>query len=389
MSNPYTQVSVVNYNASPPADDDSQVASNAVEWQKHLDKIGGPLKTAIEAVDSNVSSAFGKILGNTITSQAGNYTLLASDQGKFLEFTATATLTLLAAATAGTNFAIGVVNNGTGTVTIDGATSETINGSTTITLAPNEGAILTCDGNKWVAVQAKQFATQATSQASNYTLLASDRSSFIEFTAGVTLTLLAAATAGDGFTIGVVNTSAADMTIDANSSETINGATTLTIGPDGAAILVCNGSKWIAHYISPATQAVQETGTSNLRHVTPGTQKFHASAVKAWVNFNGTGTLAIRSSERVTSVDDDGTGDYGVNLTDTFNGTDDMCVLIGHSKDDTAGSAFSSWGHGIRVWPSTTTTIEVEGFNATDNPATVQSREDYEYVNIGVLGDLA
>lgn len=35
----------------------------------------------------------------------------------------------------------------------------------------------------------------------------------------------------------------------------------------------------------------------------------------AWVNFNGTGTIAIRDSYNVTSLTDDGTGTYQVNLT--------------------------------------------------------------------------
>lgn len=36
---------------------------------------------------------------------------------------------------------------------------------------------------------------------------------------------------------------------------------------------------------------------------------------KAWVNFNGTGTVAIRGSGNVTSITDNGTGDYTVNFT--------------------------------------------------------------------------
>jgi hypothetical protein len=36
---------------------------------------------------------------------------------------------------------------------------------------------------------------------------------------------------------------------------------------------------------------------------------------RAWVNFNGTGTVAIRASFNVTSITDNGTGDYTVNLT--------------------------------------------------------------------------
>tara|TARA_R110000823_G_C15717845_1_gene478297 strand:- start:252 stop:608 length:357 start_codon:yes stop_codon:yes gene_type:complete len=36
---------------------------------------------------------------------------------------------------------------------------------------------------------------------------------------------------------------------------------------------------------------------------------------KAWVNFNGTGTVAIRASLNVSSITDNGTGDYTLNFT--------------------------------------------------------------------------
>ena len=36
---------------------------------------------------------------------------------------------------------------------------------------------------------------------------------------------------------------------------------------------------------------------------------------KAWVNFNGTGTVAIRASGNVSSITDNGTGNYTVNFT--------------------------------------------------------------------------
>ena len=36
---------------------------------------------------------------------------------------------------------------------------------------------------------------------------------------------------------------------------------------------------------------------------------------RSWVNFNGTGTVAIRASGNVTSITDNGVGDYTVNFT--------------------------------------------------------------------------
>ena len=38
-------------------------------------------------------------------------------------------------------------------------------------------------------------------------------------------------------------------------------------------------------------------------------------ACRAWVNFNGTGTVAIRASGNVSSITDTGTGNYTVNFT--------------------------------------------------------------------------
>ena len=41
-------------------------------------------------------------------------------------------------------------------------------------------------------------------------------------------------------------------------------------------------------------------------------------SAKAWVNFNGTGTVAIRASYNVSSITDNGTGLYTVNFTNAF-----------------------------------------------------------------------
>ena len=38
-------------------------------------------------------------------------------------------------------------------------------------------------------------------------------------------------------------------------------------------------------------------------------------ACRAWVNFNGEGTVGIRASGNVSSITDNGTGDYTVNFT--------------------------------------------------------------------------
>ena len=160
MSTPYTQPTLTGYNSSPPPDDGTQVSTNVGKWADQIiAKVGDPLKTFAQAVDTNTAAAFALTFGHNITSQAGNYTMVAGDRGKFIEFSATATFTLLAVATAGAGFPVTVLNTSSANVTIDGSGAETINGSATLVLGPNEFAILTCNGTLWVAAVGPRILT--------------------------------------------------------------------------------------------------------------------------------------------------------------------------------------------------------------------------------------
>lgn len=54
---------------------------------------------------------------------------------------------------------------------------------------------------------------------------------------------------------------------------------------------------------------------------------------RAWVNFNGTGTVAIRSSLNVTSITDNGTGIYTINFSSAFANTN-YCLTGTASEED-------------------------------------------------------
>jgi hypothetical protein len=56
-------------------------------------------------------------------------------------------------------------------------------------------------------------------------------------------------------------------------------------------------------------------------------------AAKAWVNFNGTGTVAKRSDYNVTSITDNGTGDFSVNFTNGFASSDDYAACVTQSAE--------------------------------------------------------
>ena len=53
---------------------------------------------------------------------------------------------------------------------------------------------------------------------------------------------------------------------------------------------------------------------------------------KAWVNFNGTGTVAIRQAFNVTSITDNGVGDYTVNFTNAMADANYSILATGQSS---------------------------------------------------------
>ena len=61
-----------------------------------------------------------------------------------------------------------------------------------------------------------------------------------------------------------------------------------------------------------------------------------AYGCRAWVNFNGTGTVAIRASGNVTSITDNNTGDYTVNITTAM--PDANYSVVGACGDGSTGS---------------------------------------------------
>ena len=60
---------------------------------------------------------------------------------------------------------------------------------------------------------------------------------------------------------------------------------------------------------------------------------------RAWVNFNGTGTVAIRASGNVSSIGDNGTGNYTVNFTTAMPDANYSMVCTAKANNDTGGSS--------------------------------------------------
>lgn len=125
------------------------------------------------------------------------------------------------------------------------------------------------------------------SKSANYTAVAADRDTLIKVDAtsgNITISLLAAATAGNGFMIAIKKTdsSANTVTVAANGSEKIDGQSSIALSSQYAVmVLTCDGTGWnIAN--SAAVQStlfsvndVTNSGVTDLvtfQHTTSGTQ---------------------------------------------------------------------------------------------------------------------
>jgi hypothetical protein len=84
-------------------------------------------------------------------------------------------------------------------------------------------------------------------------------------------------------------------------------------------------------------------------------------AARAWVNFNGTGTVAIRASGNVTSITDNNTGDYTVNYTTAMPDAN-YGFSISSIDADAAGDSIVGGKN------QTTTSIRIAHRNGTNTP---------------------
>ena len=113
-----------------------------------------------------------------VSTVATNYTVGVSDRAKAYVWTGGAgTLSLTAGPTLGNDWFVQIRNGGTGDLTIDPSSSETINGAATLTLSPGDSCIIITDGTQFWTIGFGQSAIYAfsllqidVSGSGNYTL---------------------------------------------------------------------------------------------------------------------------------------------------------------------------------------------------------------------------
>ena len=107
------------------------------------------------------------------------------------------------------------------------------------------------------------------------------------------------------------------------------------------------------------------------------TTNLQQGLAKAWVNLNGTGTIAARDSFNLSSLTDNGTGDISVNFSSSMSNDD---YSQSGSSSSGAASGTDTW---INAYAWATGYVSVGTNNSSQNLI------DRAYVNVNVHGDLA
>ena len=114
----------------------------------------------------------------------------------------------------------------------------------------------------------------------------------------------------------------------------------------------------------------------------PSTYVVNGSA-KAWVNFNGTGTVPIRGSLNVGSITDNGTGNFTINFTNSL--ADANYCLTATGSYDITGNTVSNYTQLIlkqATGYNTTSSCRISTVYAT---GTSGGPQDFEYINMAMF----
>ena len=115
----------------------------------------------------------------------------------------------------------------------------------------------------------------------------------------------------------------------------------MTLQPTGSTVLYFRNlsTTWGAWQVVATEASVGVANSELVKTALNASGSPPIYACRAWVNFNGTGTVAIRASGNVSSITDNGTGDYTVNFTTAMQDADYVAQGFCTFASDNATSA--------------------------------------------------
>ena len=107
---------------------------------------------------------------------------------------------------------------------------------------------------------------------------------------------------------------------------------------------------------------------NTLQDATGSNQPAMVGAAKAWVNFDGTGTPSIRQAFNVSSITDNGTGDYTINFTNAM-------VDTSYSVCGTSGAGSGHWAVVFSPYTASIQTTSSMRFRTFGSASTLQDQD--------------
>lgn len=221
---------------------------------------------------------------------------------------------------------------GTGTYTVSASqtvssttvTATTTPGVVTVTSAPSNGDVVTFSttgalptgltaGTDYYVINRTSTTFQVSATSGGSAIAFSGTQSGVQTAAWRTLVNTSGSQSGthtettSSVALGYKNT--AKLTVDLGGNTTAVGAVSAPSLAGAAATGTGASGTWGINISGNAATSTAATALSTAAGSAP------SYAARAWVNFNGTGTIAIRASGNVSSLTDNGTGDYTVSFT--------------------------------------------------------------------------
>ena len=175
------------------------------------------------------------------------------------------------------------------------------------------------------ALQGNDYNQTVSTKTASYTLVAADAGTKIVMnSASATTITVNTSLFSAGDTLTILNIAAGVCTVTAG---------TATVSTTGTLALVQNAGGTL-YFTSAGVSVFQATGIT----ATAG-----AFTAKAYCYFNGTGTPAINSSANISSITDNGTGDYTFNFTTAIGSANYFFTGMGGKAGGAASAANSSF----------------------------------------------
>lgn len=198
MGTKFPTIAISGWNQNPPSDDGSQSAANQVTWAKTVSKIGNPLKTYADAVNSAVATALSTSCRIITTSDA----TVAGDHWRTVQIGATTTsaitVSLMDAVTAANGYIVTVANQSAFTCTIDRVTAsntiQTVTAAISILPLSSITFVVNAAANGYIILNSNGAQVASQSISTNLTL-----------GTGATVTLSAAAAISLGSGAAIAN----------------------------------------------------------------------------------------------------------------------------------------------------------------------------------------